>query len=53
MRSSEALDPASDAFEPDLAPVDFDEEAMADAMCDHIDWLRVEAEMNGLDDEPF
>ncbi|HSF60807.1 MAG TPA: hypothetical protein VLA69_03875 [Gaiellaceae bacterium] len=52
MRSAEALDPASDAFEPDLVPVDFDEEAMADAMCDHIDWMRVEAEMNGLDDEP-
>jgi hypothetical protein len=53
MRSSEALDPASDAFEPDLAPVEFDEEAMGDAMRDHMDWMREEAEMNELDDEPF
>ncbi len=31
MRSSEALDPASDAFDPDLAPIEFDDEAMAEA----------------------
>jgi hypothetical protein len=31
MRSSEGLDPAGDAFEPDLAPIEFDDEAMAEA----------------------
>ncbi len=31
MRSSEALDPEADAFDPDLAPVDFDDVAMAEA----------------------
>ena len=31
MRSSEGLDPAADAFEPDLAPIEFDDEAMAGA----------------------
>lgn len=31
MRSSEALDPESDIFEPDLAPVVFDDVAMAEA----------------------
>lgn len=31
MRSSEGLDPEADAFEPDLAPVEFDDAAMADA----------------------
>lgn len=30
MAASEAVDPASDAFEPDLAPYEFDDEAMAD-----------------------
>lgn len=31
MRSSEGLDPDADAFEPDLAPVEFDDAAMAEA----------------------
>jgi hypothetical protein len=31
MRSSEALDPEADVFEPDLAPVEFDDMAMAEA----------------------
>ena len=31
MRSSEGLDPAADAFEPDLAPIEFDDAAMAGA----------------------
>lgn len=31
MRSSEGLDPAADAFEPDLAPIEFDDAAMAQA----------------------
>jgi hypothetical protein len=30
MGSSEGLDPASDVFQPDLAPYEFDDEAMAD-----------------------
>jgi len=30
MRSSEGVDPASDVFQPDLAPYEFDDEAMAD-----------------------
>ncbi len=30
MGSSEGVDPASDVFQPDLAPYDFDDEAMAD-----------------------
>jgi hypothetical protein len=34
MRSSEALDSASDHFEPELAPVEYDDEAMAEAMAD-------------------
>lgn len=44
MRSSEALDPAADAFEPDLAPIEFDEMAMAEAWVD----LRWD---EGIDDE--
>ena len=32
MRCSEGLDPDADSFEPDLAPVDYDEAAMAEAM---------------------
>jgi hypothetical protein len=31
MRSSEGLDPEADAFDPDLAPIDFDDAAMAGA----------------------
>jgi hypothetical protein len=34
MRSSEALDPASDSFDPELVPVEYDDEAMAQAMAD-------------------
>jgi hypothetical protein len=43
MRSSEALDPDADSFEPELAPVKFDEDAMAEAM----------AEMRLEDDDDF
>jgi hypothetical protein len=32
MRSSEGLDPDADSFEPDLAPVEFDDVAMAEAL---------------------
>lgn len=32
MRSSEGLDPDADAFEPDLAPVEFDDAAIAEAL---------------------
>ena len=45
MRSSEALDPYSDYFEPELVPVEYDDEAMAQAMAemrpdpeDYEDW---------------
>jgi hypothetical protein len=31
MRSSEALDPESDLFDPELVPVEYDDEAMAEA----------------------
>jgi hypothetical protein len=34
MASSEGLDPAADVFEPDLAPVEFDDEAMAEAFAE-------------------
>jgi len=34
MRSSEALDPDADSVVPDLAPVEFDDEAMSDAMAE-------------------
>ncbi|MGH4012179.1 MAG: hypothetical protein ACRDTH_29135 [Pseudonocardiaceae bacterium] len=34
MRSSEALDPDSDSFDPELAPVEYDDEAMFEAMVD-------------------
>jgi hypothetical protein len=44
VRSSEALDPAADPFEPDLAPIEFDEMAMAEAWAD----LRWD---EGIDDE--
>lgn len=32
MRSSEALDPNSDFFDPELVPVEYDDEAMFQAM---------------------
>jgi hypothetical protein len=44
MRSSEALDPEADVFEPDLAPVAFDDAAMAEA------WA--ELQWDDLEDEP-
>jgi hypothetical protein len=34
MRASEGLDPDADSFDPDLAPVEFDEMAVADALRD-------------------
>jgi len=34
MRSSEGLDPEADLFEPDLAPVQFDDAAMAEALAE-------------------
>ena len=34
MRSSEPLDPAADHFEPELVPVEYDDEAMAEAMAE-------------------
>jgi hypothetical protein len=34
MGSSEGVDPESDAFRPDLAPYEFDDEAMAEALAD-------------------
>jgi hypothetical protein len=37
MRSSEALDPAADHFEPELVPVEYDYEAMAEAMAE-VEW---------------
>jgi hypothetical protein len=37
MSSSEGVDPESDAFRPDLAPYEFDDEAMAEALAD-FDW---------------
>jgi len=37
MGSSEGVDPESDAFRPDLAPYEFDDEAMAEAVAD-FDW---------------
>jgi hypothetical protein len=46
MRSSEAVDPVADAFEPDLAEVEFDDEAMASAWWD----LGWDEEMDADDD---
>lgn len=43
MRSSEALDPEADLFEPDLAPVHFDEVAMAESWAE-LDWDDIENE---------
>jgi hypothetical protein len=37
MRYSEGLDPEADAFDPDLAPVEFDDAAMAEALGDSWD----------------
>jgi hypothetical protein len=37
MRSSEAVDPDSDSFNPDLAPIEFDDVAMAEALAE-TDW---------------
>ena len=34
MRYSEALDPESDWFEPDLAPVEYDDEAFRDILAE-------------------
>ena len=34
MRSSEGLDPDADSFEPDIAPVEFDDVAMAEALAE-------------------
>jgi hypothetical protein len=34
MRSSEDLDPEADSPDPDLAPVEFDDEAMAEALAE-------------------
>jgi hypothetical protein len=34
VQSSEGLDPDADSFEPDLAPVEFDGEAMAEALAE-------------------
>jgi hypothetical protein len=43
MRSSEALDPETDAFEPELAPVEFDDDAMAEALAE-LPWDESEEE---------
>jgi len=43
MRSSEALDPAVDHFEPELVPVEYDDEAMAEAMAER-EWDEQEPE---------
>jgi len=45
MRSSEALDPEADAFEPDLAPVAFDDVAMAEAWAE-LQWDDLEDELH-------
>jgi hypothetical protein len=37
MALSEGLDPGVDLFEPDLAPVDFDDVAIAEALAE-MDW---------------
>lgn len=48
MRSSEALDPESDSFDPELAPVEYDDEAMAEAMAD-MRWTDVALDDDGWD----
>lgn len=53
MRSSEALDAESDVFEPDLAPVEFDDAAMAEVWREHLIAMGEEAEIYGFDDDPF
>jgi hypothetical protein len=42
MASSESLDPDADLFEPDLAPVQFDDLAMAEALPE--DWEEEDGE---------
>jgi len=41
MRSSEGLDPDADSFDPELAPVDYDDVAMAEA------WAEEQADAAG------
>jgi hypothetical protein len=48
MRASEGLDPAADAFEPDLAPFEFDDEAMAEAWAE----LRGDEDIGDGDEYP-
>jgi hypothetical protein len=48
VRFSETLDPDTDSVDPDLAPVEFDNEAMAEAWADHLEAM---AEMDELDDD--
>jgi hypothetical protein len=43
MRSSEGLDPNADSFDPDLAPVDYDDVAMAEAWAE-MRWAQAEEE---------
>jgi len=45
LRYSEGLDPESDAFEPELAPVRFDDDAFREVLA--------EVEWDAPDDEPF
>jgi hypothetical protein len=45
MRSSEGLDPEADTFEPDLAPVEFDDAAMAQASAE-LRWDEAEEDMD-------
>lgn len=45
MRSSEGLDPEADTFEPDLAPVEFDDAAMAEAWAE-LRWDEGEEDMD-------
>jgi hypothetical protein len=44
MRSSEALDPAADQFEPELVPVEYDDAAMAEA------WAEMRADREVYED---
>ncbi len=47
MRSSEGLDPDADSFDPELAPVEYDDVAMAEAWAE-LRWAEAEEE---ADDE--
>lgn len=47
MRSSEDVDAASDVFDPDLGPVEFDDQAMADAIAD-MRWVEIDEEGDDL-----